>query len=548
MPPPSPPHAYSSRSQSANAPPSSLLSREPPGGHAHRPGSSMSISSMLGSDPERPARDPGSIFSRPSPVYGSAPTSASAAMSPPSAPARQSPLDQSLFRRSHTPEKSFSKPPLGRAYRSGSGGGSSLLGDPSKYGGLSRTSHSQYPEKAHSTHPSPKVSPAESPYSEPRRMSFSGPIARSSSQPPNPDTSNRPPGYSPISHPSSGPADRLSYGGMDPHSRDHGKEHNRFGSLYGDRRSEEIAPRDRDRLGLGQDTKGTLGGLGRYGAIYGEREPLDRHSTASHWEHGRSHPSSPETKRLPAFESGSGFGFGAIQSYTKSLGSQPGGGRQPTLSLQTGQAQPTLSPRESSYINKHQPSQSQRLGSNPVTASPAGTNLMGLASGNDDSRRKGSDELLAHRNLLAIGAEGKRGGRASPLPQAVQGAQAPFIGATGEPSIKNELGRVFSGIGSGVGGVTAGVSGMSGVTGSGPSTPLISSPFKRDSLTGPSANDETEEAKIARPTSGSGSRRARKSRDEDMQMESEGGLSARGSRRARHPHHHHHQYVYIILF
>lgn len=543
MPPPSPPHAYASRSQSANAPPSSLLSRDAPGGHAHRPGSSMSISSMLGSDAERPARDPGALFSRPSSMFANAPSSAAAAMSPPSAPARQSPLDQSLFRRSHTPEKSFSKPPLGRPYRSGSGGGSSLIGDSSRYGGLPRAPHSQYPEKPHSTHPSPKVSPADSPY-EPRRMSFSGPIARSNSQPPNAETATRPPGYSPISRPGGGAGDRSSYAGIEPNTRDstrdHSRDHGRFGSLYGDRRSEETAPRDRDRLGLGQDAKGSLGGPARYGSIYGERErePLDRHASASSWEQGRSHPSSPETKRLPAFESGSGFGFGAIQSYTKSLGSQPGGSRQPSLSVQTGQGQPTHSPRESPYLSKQQP-QTQRLGSTPATASSAGPNLLGLASASDDGRRKGSDELLAHRNLLAVGADGKRGGRASPLPQAVQGAQAPFIGASGEPSIKNELGRVFSGIGSGVGGVTAGVSG------SGPSTPLVSSPFKRDSFTGRSANGEADDPKIARPPSTSGARRARKSRDEDVQMDLEGsaGLSGRGSRRARHAHHHHHQYV-----
>lgn len=377
-------------------------------------------------------------------------------------------------------------------------------------------------------------------------MSFSGPIARSNSQPPNADTATRPPGYSPISRPSGGVADRLSYGGIDPAARDHGREQNRFGGLYGDRRSEETAPRDRDRLGLGQDTKGSLGGSARYGSMYGEREPLDRHSSASNWEQGRSHPSSPEAKRLPAFESGSGFGFGAIQSYTKSLGSQPGGGRQPALSLQTGQSQTTPSPHESPYLSKQPPpSQAQRLGSTPATASSAGLNSLGLASASDDGRRKGSDELLAHRNLLAIGADGKRGGRASPLPQAVQGAQAPFIGATGEPSIKNELGRVFSGIGSGVGGVTAGVSGVSG---SGPSTPLISSPFKRDN-TGRQANGETDDAKIPRPPSASGTRRSRKSRDEDVQMDLEGGtgLSGRGSRRARHPHHHHHQYVSTSL-
>ncbi|KAJ5569441.1 uncharacterized protein N7459_008871 [Penicillium hispanicum] len=515
MPPPSPPHSYGSRSLSANAPTASLLSRDGPGNPSYRPGSSMSISAMLGSDAERPApaRDHSiSLFSRPSgsSLYGNAPTSA-AAMSPPTAPARPSPLDQSLFRRSHTPENAFSTPQLGRPYPSGSGGGSGLLGpEQSKFGGLPRAPHSQYPEKPHSTHPSPQMPPAEPPYHEPRRMSFSGPIARPNSQPPNAEMPTRSSGYSPLSRPTGGPGELYepghrsssTFAGLDPHGRD---PHARFGSLFGDRRSEETVPRDRDRAAH-SDAKGALGATSRYASLFGDREPLDRHANASAWEQGRSHPSSPESKRFPAPESR--FGFGAIQSYTKSLGSQPGGSRQPPLSLQTGH------------------------GATPGTAAPTGSALLGLAAAGDEGRRKGSDELLQHRNLLAVGADGKRGGRASPLPQAVQGAQAPFINPSGEPGIKNELGRVFSGIGSGVGGVTAGSSG------SGPSTPLISSPFKRNSLTGRSVNGEADDNRISRPTSATGARRSRKSRDEDMELEA-GGFSARGSRRTRHVHHHH---------
>ncbi|KAJ5666661.1 hypothetical protein N7462_011070 [Penicillium macrosclerotiorum] len=493
---------------------------------------------MLGSDSERPARDSGSLFPRPaSSLFGHATTSVSAAMSPPTAPSRP---DQSFFRRSHTPEKAFSKPAPGRPYRSGSGGGSSLLGtEQSKFGSLSRASLSQYPEKARSTHPSPQISPAESPYTEPRRMSFSGPIPRPSSQPPNAEPSTRPPGYSPISRPTGGAGDRFepaqrassaSYTGLDPHGRD---PHGRFGSLFGDRRPEESATsRDRDRFNHGNDPKSSLAGSARFGSLYGERDLLDRHSTPSTWEQGRSHPSSPENKRFPPPETGSAFGFGAIQSYTKSLGSQPGGARQATLSLQTGHGQqPTPSPRESPYLSKPQ-TQPSRLGSTPVSAPPTGSGSLGLLSSAEEGRRKGSDELLQHRNLLGVGVDGKRGGRASPLPQAVQGAQAPFIGSSGEPSIKNELGRVFSGIGSGVGGVTGGSSG------SGPSTPLISSPFKRDSVTGRSVNGDADD-KVARPASATGTRRSRKSRDEDVQIDLEGG---RGNRRVRHMHHHHHHH------
>ena len=552
MPPPSSPHSYASRSQSANAPTSSLISRDAPGSQTHRPGSSMSISAMLGSDAERPARDSGSsLFSRPSAsMFGNAPVPAAAAMSPPTGPARPSPLDQALFRRSHTPEKPFSKPQLGRPYRSGSGGGSSLLGaDQSKFAGLSRVSPSQYLEKSNSTHPSPQVSSAELPYNEPRRMSFSGPIARPNSQPPTAEAPTRPPGYSPLSRQARSLNDRLepgprsssaSYAGHDPHARE---SYGHFESLFGDRRTEDSA-RNRDRLPTATDTKGSLAGSTRFSSLYGERDHLDRHSNAPTWEYGRSHPSSPESKRFPAPESNNAvFGFGAIQSYTKSLGSQPGGSRQPppSSSLQSGHGQPTPSPRDSPYLSKQQ-SQPPRLSTTPATASSTGAALLGLAAAGEEGRRKGSDELLQHRNLLAVGADGKRGGRASPLPQAVQGAQAPYIGPSGEPGIKNELGRVFSGIGSGVGGVTAGSSG------SGPSTPLISSPFRRDNATGRSLNGESDD-KVNRPLSASGARRSRKSRDEEQMELEAGGISARATRRPRHmhqhQHHHHHQYVFL---
>lgn len=545
MPPPSPPHSYSARAQSTHASGGSLMSRDVPGSQMHRPGSSMSISAMLGSDPREPARESAPSFSRPpaSSLFANAPpSSSSAAMSPPTAPARPSPLDNSLFRRSHTPEKPFSKPQGVRTYRSGSGGGSSLLsGEQSVFGGLTRSSLSQYPEKPHSTHPSPRISTAEPPYNEPRRMSLNGPIARPSSQPPHADAPTRPPGYSPISQPGGAP-DRPFESGSRSASGSYGpqeSQHGRFGNIFGERRSEETPQRDRERAPAhGSDPKLAQSGSYRYGSHYGERDLVERHQNGSTWDH-RSQPPSPESKRFPAPEHGAGFGFGAIQSYTKSLGSQSGGNRQSQASLQSQNNQPTPPPHDPYLRHGAQP---PRLSSTPaITASTAAASSS-LAALADEGRRKGSDELLYHRSLLAVGADGKRGGRASPLPQAVQGAQAPFIGPAGEPAIKNELGRVFSGIGSGVGGVTAATGG------SGPSTPLGSTPFKRDSLTGRSMNGEgmDDASKIARPSSATG-RRSRKSRDEE-QMEIEahdtrGILSARNARRSRHSHHHHHQYV-----
>ncbi|OGE53840.1 hypothetical protein PENARI_c007G04198 [Penicillium arizonense] len=541
MPPPSPPHSYSSRAQSAHAP-ASLMSRDVPTSQAHRPGSSMSISAMLGSDPDRPAREPtresAPFFSRPSAsLFGNPPpSSSSAAMSPPTALARPSPLENTFFRRSQTPEKPFSKPQTNRAYRSGSGG-SGLGAEHSTFGGLARSSLSQYPEKPHSTHPSPRISSAEVSYNEPRRMSLSGPIARPSSQPPNAETPSRPPGYSPISQPGGGAADRAFESGPRPASGSYGgidSQHGRFGGVFGDRRMDDAIQRERERAATLGDPKLSQPGY-RYGSHYAERDPRDRDS-GSTWEH-RSHPPSPESKRFPAPDHGSTFGFGAIQSYTKSLGSQPGN-RQSQISLQSRNSQPTPPPHDPYARHQTQP---PRLGSTPTLAVSTAVASSGLAALADEGRRKGSDELLHHRSLLAVGAEGKRGGRASPLPQAVQGAQAPFIGPAGESSIKNDLGRVFSGIGSGVGGVTASAGG------SGPSTPLGSSPFKRDSLTGRSINGEAidEAARLARPPSASG-RRSRRPRDEEqMELEANdprGVLSARNARRSRHAHHHHHHH------
>lgn len=264
----------------------------------------------------------------------------------------------------------------------------------------------------------------------------------------------------------------------------------------------------------------------------------ERQQSSSAWDLNRSQPPSPESKRFPAPDPGSsGFGLGAIQSYTKSLGSQVGGSRPPSLSTtqpprQEQQSTTTLSGSEHSpYLPKLQTDPPRLLSSGLSTTGPASTQQ------SVDDKRKGSDELMHHRNLLGVGAE-KRG-RASPLPQAVQGA----LGPGGESTIKNDLGRVFSGIGSGVGGVTAPTA-----AGSGHTTPLAVSPFKRDSGTARSANgDTTDEIRINRPGSTMG-KRSRKSREEDSQMvDSEGfdqrtGVSGRG-RRARHLHHHHHQYV-----
>lgn len=115
----------------------------------------------------------------------------------------------------------------------------------------------------------------------------------------------------------------------------------------------------------------------------------------------------------------------------------------------------------------------------------------------------------APRSLLGIPGE-RRG--VSPLPQAVQGAQAP---PSDDSSIKSELGRVFSGIGSGVGVSTA------TNPGSGASTPSIAnSPFCKDTvMAGVVDVDRARRLGVPPP------RRVPKSREEEL-------------RKPRHHHHH----------
>lgn len=61
------------------------------------------------------------------------------------------------------------------------------------------------------------------------------------------------------------------------------------------------------------------------------------------------------------------------------------------------------------------------------------------------------DPAIHQRNLLAVHDINRNKGRVSPMPQAVQGAQPQQLGPAGEPGIKSEFGRMFAGIGSGVG-------------------------------------------------------------------------------------------------
>lgn len=154
-------------------------------------------------------------------------------------------------------------------------------------------------------------------------------------------------------------------------------------------------------------------------------------------------------------------------------------------------------------------------------------------------------QIQQQKGLLSV-QEINRRGRASPLPQAVQGAQPQLNGPGDQPSIKNEFGRMFSGIGSGVGAmgmpspVTSGISGV----------PFSNSGQRRDDVD--SLQDSPVENgghHMARSASRGGRRRKLKEEDSKGDDESSNGrLTPNGrGKRARthnhrpHTHHHHHR-------
>ncbi len=138
------------------------------------------------------------------------------------------------------------------------------------------------------------------------------------------------------------------------------------------------------------------------------------------------------------------------------------------------------------------------------------------------------------RGLLGV-QEINRKGRVSPLPQAVQGAQPMLQGPAGEPGIKNEFGRMFSGIGSGVRGI-----GISSPGPSGAQIPFSNPNLRRDDVEPPHPEPTNETTTKPR-------RKRGKPKEEDGKgdEDSNGRVTPVGrTKRAKtHAHHHHHQYV-----
>lgn len=150
------------------------------------------------------------------------------------------------------------------------------------------------------------------------------------------------------------------------------------------------------------------------------------------------------------------------------------------------------------------------------------------SGGNSYPGRSMYGEPMQHsKSHIGLGLEeSRRTGRASPLPQAVQGAQAPPYMTGKDPGIKSEFGRMFSGLG-----------------GLGSSTPLRGSPLPQNGQEG------HEPGELMRRISSQQGRKPKRVKDEsgvfdDDSIDGRGTPTGlRGAKRNKHAHppgHHHH--------
>ena len=177
----------------------------------------------------------------------------------------------------------------------------------------------------------------------------------------------------------------------------------------------------------------------------------------------------------------------------------------------------------------------------PPSAQPAMISMdRSVSTGGIDSHNKrGEEHAIPHaRHSLSLLLENGKRGRVSPLPQAVQGAQGRNSGPASDPGIKNEFGRMFSGIGSGVG--------SSGPMGSGASTPFHGSPkvnHEKDRRTPSAGRGELME--LTRPRERSKMGKVRLPDEEDSRLGIANGIASGATAsvtkvtKRRHGHHHH---------
>ena len=502
--PPSPTHYQPRYTQAPSTAPSpSVVHPQEP---RHRPGSSMSISSMLGSDADRPVREPPRNYGQYNSA-GSNPGPGVGAMSPPQHTPRPAIGEYSYKPRSQTPEQfGFPNPAGARTQRSSSG---TMMQRPGPFSEPLRppteSPYSRFGEPAYS----PQIQNGNGRYEEleqARRTSITGLMQRPNSQPqPQPGNAFESARPSPFGTPSSRPAwldhnsaNSTDNGGLPtPRSDEQGR---RQSLGEGSRSDTQYQPRQSPVNGY--DTRPPLFGNPSLRPVFGppEREPLPPTHAAPP---PQTSPEGPRQVSDPSPNRG----------LSRLLNEQP---RNPVYGPETQSASQPMTQQDSAQSHSERSIFGERLDRRSRLFSPFGSSITsqpmsGISASADEHTRKGSDESSQHRALLGIAAEAKRG-RYSPLPQAVQGAQAQSVGP--ETGIKTESGRVFSGIGSGI--INANVSSTTGPPG------LSASPFKRDD--GAARLSEENLMKVSRSTPGVNmGKRARRLKDEEGFANSDAG-------------------------
>ena len=510
----------------------------------HRPSSSMSISSMLGSDNVKPSRDPGphNNINGPSSVVGNLVTSptrqSNPATSPPTTARGGSRFPDSFS----SPDKyKLYQSPANRPYRSYSGGseqraqpliqsgspeaaGSSAVQksthsqySPTSVSGLQRDSKPYHPgDVSKNGRPSSQPSASGTPSLEFDRKSQLGKLERPRQQPAarkhylESEESNREERARPRIENSVGIRDH-------PQQRPEPSQAIR-GTYLGDHRSPK-KDQEQERLnGLSQHSNSRTDvapEISNARHRSGAGRPIER---PHHPTNAAQSPFSPDTLRR-------------LQEERRVLHQQ-----------NTNASPVNHQPRMITHVEERQPS---KYPGPPVTfaSSTEPPNLLDIS----EQPQNKEDTTTHNRSALALLIENsKRGGRFSPLPQAVQGAQGRTSGPASDPGIKNEFARMFSGIGSGVG--------SAGPTGSGTNTPfpppsptMSHGPQRRT----PFGNSGDLNSSSKPRTNLKNGRKTRKVRDDDSRPDFEDGeggtptsAAARGMKKSRGTHHHHPHYVH----
>lgn len=529
MPPPSsPPQQQSHLSQSQRPPYTSNFgaSRELPGlGQAHRPGSSMSISSLIGGGDAGAAGAAAQASQSQTSPPTNAPLPNSHSMQPPS-PRRAFPSgarsDFASFRRQPSPDRSMhgsnaSRAPEGHSFSAGSP-----------------------PTRPYSNHDSPNLGRQSLPPSHQTYKSSGFPSQRLFGPSPN-DSRTRDahqlPGAVPP-RPNSQPNGPAGLG-----EREGASTYDTFGG----RRSAYGPPEERRRT-LGEqsrpDAAELLRGIGQ-GVTDRNRPvtvhpvsqsafdpPREQHSASGPKEPSRTlwRPPAPSEPPREAAETHREEPPALYRNYGTYPPPVPGPPRYGPPTLSEMGPRRSLDHLNNRVVEQYQapptsdPNSKERHQTEPLTRSFSS----GGSSYPGRSIYGGGEPMQHSKSHIGLGLEeSRRTGRASPLPQAVQGAQAPPFMTGKDPGIKSEFGRMFSGLG-----------------GLGSTTPLRGSPLPYN------GQDGQEPGEMMRRISSQQGRKPKRVKDESNVFDDDSNdgrgtpTGVRGAKRNKYTnppgHHHHH--------